>query len=93
MSIGIIGLGSMGAAMAHRLLATGHQVTGYNRTRASSEALAGDGLRIAAEPADAFDTGVLIFIVTGEAATEALLLPGGRLETAGYPVGARAVPF
>jgi 3-hydroxyisobutyrate dehydrogenase-like beta-hydroxyacid dehydrogenase len=69
MSIGIIGLGAMGAAMAHCLLATGHQVTGYNRTRASSEALAGDGLRIAAEPADVFGTGVLISIVTGDAAT------------------------
>ena len=37
--IAFVGLGAMGSAMAQRLLAAGHSVTGYNRTRAKAEAL------------------------------------------------------
>ena len=37
----------MGSAMVKRLLAAGHPVTGYNRTRAKAEALASQGLRVA----------------------------------------------
>ena len=36
----LAGLGAMGSAMVKRLLAAGHPVTGYNRTRAKAEALA-----------------------------------------------------
>jgi 2-hydroxy-3-oxopropionate reductase len=43
----------MGAPMARRLLAAGFAVTAWNRTRAKAEALAADGARIAATPAEA----------------------------------------
>ncbi len=43
----------MGAPMARRLLAAGFPVTAWNRTRAKAEALAADGARIAATPAEA----------------------------------------
>ena len=46
-SIAFVGLGAMGSAMAQRLLAAGHAVTGYNRTRAKAEALASRGLVVA----------------------------------------------
>ena len=46
-SIAFVGLGAMGSAMAQRLLAAGHHVTGYNRTRAKAEALASRGLVVA----------------------------------------------
>jgi 3-hydroxyisobutyrate dehydrogenase-like beta-hydroxyacid dehydrogenase len=46
-SIAFVGLGAMGSAMARRLLAAGHHVTGYNRTRAKAEALASRGLVVA----------------------------------------------
>ena len=36
--IGFVGLGTMGGRMVERLLAKGHIVTGYNRTRAKAEA-------------------------------------------------------
>lgn len=48
MRIGFIGLGNMGAAMAANLVAAGHEVTVYNRSRAKVEALAAKG----AQPAD-----------------------------------------
>ena len=43
----------MGSPMARNLLRAGHTVAVYNRSRAKSQALAGDGARIADSPADA----------------------------------------
>jgi 3-hydroxyisobutyrate dehydrogenase-like beta-hydroxyacid dehydrogenase len=49
-NLGYIGLGVMGGRMAARLLAKGHRVTGYNRTRAKAEKLVANGLDVAASP-------------------------------------------
>lgn len=49
-SIAVLGLGNMGAGMAHRLLKAGYEVTVYNRTRGRAEALAADGAKAAASP-------------------------------------------
>ena len=45
--IAFVGLGTMGSAMVKRLLAGGHPVTGYNRTRAKALALASQGMTVA----------------------------------------------
>jgi 3-hydroxyisobutyrate dehydrogenase len=50
MRIGFIGLGTMGAPMAHRLIAAGYEVTVHNRTRAKEEPLAAAGANRAASP-------------------------------------------
>ncbi len=52
MKIGFVGLGTMGARMAGRLLAAGHQVTVHNRTREREEPLAAKGAQRAATPAE-----------------------------------------
>ena len=52
-AIAFVGLGAMGSAMAQRLLDAGHAVTGYNRTRAKAEPLAGKGGKVADRLADA----------------------------------------
>jgi len=52
-NIGFIGLGTMGAPMARRLLDAGHRVAVHNRTRAREEPLADLGARRAADPAAA----------------------------------------
>ena len=52
MKIGFIGLGNMGTGMARNLLRAGHHVVVYNRTSGKAQALAADGARIAATPAD-----------------------------------------
>lgn len=44
MDIGIVGLGKMGANMARRLLRGGHNVVGYNRSPAKTDALIQEGL-------------------------------------------------
>lgn len=50
MRIGFIGLGTMGAPMAARLLAAGFEVTVHNRTREREEPLAALGAKRAASP-------------------------------------------
>ncbi len=50
MRIGFIGLGTMGAPMAARLLAAGYVVTVHNRTRAKEEPLAAAGALRAPSP-------------------------------------------
>ena len=53
MKIAFLGLGQMGTPMARRLLAAGHQLTLWNRTRSRAEALACTSAFIAATPAEA----------------------------------------
>jgi 3-hydroxyisobutyrate dehydrogenase len=51
MKVGVIGIGRMGAALATRLLALGHEVTVWNRTPDKTRALAAAGATAAATPA------------------------------------------
>jgi 3-hydroxyisobutyrate dehydrogenase-like beta-hydroxyacid dehydrogenase len=70
-TIGFAGLGAMGAGIVRRLLAAGHDVVGWNRTRARAEELAADGLRVADSPADlARDSDVVFSMLTNAAAVE-----------------------
>jgi 3-hydroxyisobutyrate dehydrogenase-like beta-hydroxyacid dehydrogenase len=43
-NLGFVGLGMMGSRIARRLLDSGHQVSGYNRTRAKAESLIKAGM-------------------------------------------------
>ncbi len=52
MRIGFVGLGTMGAKMAERLLKAGHDLVVHNRTRAKEEQLVALGARRAATPAE-----------------------------------------
>ena len=44
-NLGFVGLGLMGSRIVRRLLASGHQVSGYNRTRAKAESLIEAGMQ------------------------------------------------
>ena len=87
MKVGFVGLGAMGAGIVERLLAAGHDVTGWNRTRAKAEALVRAGMRVAETPRDAAaGTDVVFSMLTNAAAVEAVLDgPDGIL--AGLPPG------
>jgi 3-hydroxyisobutyrate dehydrogenase-like beta-hydroxyacid dehydrogenase len=80
MTIGFAGLGSMGAGIVGRLLEAGHEVVGWNRTRARAEELEPQGLRVADSPADlARDADVVFSMLTNAGAVEAVVrnaLPG-----------------
>ncbi len=72
-NLGYIGLGAMGGRMAARLLAKGHRVTGYNRTRPKAQWLIDRGMTWADSPrAVAAATDTLFVMVTDSAALEAV---------------------
>jgi len=69
--IGYVDLGTMGGRMVERLLAKGHIVTGYNRTRAKAEWLVAKGMRWAdSTGAVCAGADVVISMVTNSAALE-----------------------
>lgn len=51
--IGFLGLGIMGTAMARNCRKAGHDVMVWNRSPKAAQALAGEGARVAATPAEA----------------------------------------
>jgi 3-hydroxyisobutyrate dehydrogenase len=66
MRLGWIGAGRMGFALASRLLAAGHDVAVWNRTRAKAEPLADLGATIVDTPADLADRDVVFTMVGGD---------------------------
>ena len=72
-NLGFIGLGLMGSRMVARLLAAGHRVTGYNRTKSKAQALLDEGMSWAGSPravAEAAD--VTLSMVTDTVALQAV---------------------
>ena len=81
MKIGFLGLGHMGSPMALRLLAAGHEVTVWNRTRARTEALAAAGATVAATAAEAVrDAEAVLTSLFDDAAHEQVLFEDGVLD-------------
>jgi 3-hydroxyisobutyrate dehydrogenase-like beta-hydroxyacid dehydrogenase len=75
MNIGFIGLGTMGLGIVPRLLAAGHAVAGWNRTREKAAPLLNAGMRWADSPRDAAQQSEIVFsIVTDAAAVRAVAL-------------------
>ena len=79
LTVGWIGAGRMGAAMAARLAAAGGDVTVWNRTRAKAEALAEVGCRVADTIADLRDRDVVFTMVSAPADLEQVLVGEGGL--------------
>lgn len=75
MKIGFVGLGAMGMGIVPRLIAGGHVVTGWNRTRAKAEPLFKLGMRWADSPRQVAGESEIVFsIVTDAAAVRAVAL-------------------
>jgi len=73
MRVGFIGLGAMGSGIVRRLLAAGHEVTGWNRTPAKAASLVEEGMQLAATPRDAAAGGeVVLTMLTDVRALEAV---------------------
>jgi 3-hydroxyisobutyrate dehydrogenase-like beta-hydroxyacid dehydrogenase len=77
--VGVVGLGTMGAAMAANLRAAGHQTTVWNRTAGRAGPLTEAGAREASDPAElAHDSDVVVISVSDTPDVEAVLFgPGG----------------
>jgi 3-hydroxyisobutyrate dehydrogenase-like beta-hydroxyacid dehydrogenase len=75
LKIGFLGLGDMGQAIVPRLLAAGHTVTGWNRTKEKAAPLFKLGMLWANSPREAArESEIVLSIVTDSAAVTALAL-------------------
>ncbi|MDQ3874387.1 MAG: NAD(P)-dependent oxidoreductase [Actinomycetota bacterium] len=71
--LGFVGLGVMGGGIARRLLAAGHAVHGYNRTRARAAPLVEQGLLLEETPRAVAEAAEVVFsMVTSVAALNAI---------------------
>jgi len=77
MDIGIIGLGSMGSAMAKNLAAVGHRVRAWNRSGGVVE-----GVAMLDAPAEAFNADVTLTMLSDDAAIRSVILDTGLLAAA-----------
>jgi 3-hydroxyisobutyrate dehydrogenase len=77
--LAFVGLGVMGSRMARRLLGAGHDVSGYNRTRAKAEALVPAGLKVAGSPRAAAEGADAVFsmLADSDALRAVALAPDG----------------
>ncbi|HXH22625.1 MAG TPA: NAD(P)-dependent oxidoreductase [Dehalococcoidia bacterium] len=66
MRVGFIGLGIMGRPMAKHLIAAGHQLTVWNRSRAGIEALVTAGAAEGASPADVASRSDVVITMVGD---------------------------
>lgn len=72
-NLGYIGLGDMGGGMVKRLLAVGHTVTGYNRTKSKAEPFIELGMAWANSPREVAEVSDIIFsMVTNTKAVQAV---------------------
>jgi 3-hydroxyisobutyrate dehydrogenase-like beta-hydroxyacid dehydrogenase len=75
MNIGFVGLGAMGLGIVPRLMAAGHTVTGFNRSKDKAAPLVAAGMKLAASPREAAAASDIVFsIVTDAAAVRAVAL-------------------
>ena len=88
MQIGFIGLGAMGAIIVPRLMAAGHIVTGWNRSRDKAEALIKTGMRWANTPREVAAQSEIVFsIVTDADAVKSVALGADASRSASAQVG------
>ena len=72
-SVGFLGLGKMGTAMATRLLGAGCSLTVWNRSSDKTEILVQNGANLAASPAElANSVDIVITMLSNDAVTEAI---------------------
>ena len=70
--IGFVGLGTMGSAMAGRLVGAGHRVRVWNRSAAATEPLIAAGAVAAESPAHALDSGLVFSMLANDEAADAV---------------------
>jgi 3-hydroxyisobutyrate dehydrogenase-like beta-hydroxyacid dehydrogenase len=84
-TLGWLGTGRMGTAMAARLLKAGHPVIVWNRTMAKAEALAGHGATVAGSIAELAGQDIVFVMVSTPRDLEEVVLGEGGLLSAKRP--------
>jgi 3-hydroxyisobutyrate dehydrogenase-like beta-hydroxyacid dehydrogenase len=79
-TVGVIGLGAMGSAYVERLMAAGHRVIGWNRTRSKADPLIARGMIWGESPRQTTaSSDLVISAVTNDEALEAVVGANGIL--------------
>ena len=68
MNIGFVGLGAMGSLIVPRLLAAGHTVIGWNRSRSKAQPLIEAGMKLAEAPRVVAEQSEIVFSIVTDAA-------------------------
>jgi 3-hydroxyisobutyrate dehydrogenase-like beta-hydroxyacid dehydrogenase len=81
MNLGFVGLGDMGSLIVPRLMAAGHTVTGWNRTKAKAQTLISSGMKWADTPGAVAAASEVVFscLTDGNAVKACALGPEGIL--------------
>ena len=96
-SVGLIGIGNLGLAIAHNLIARGHRVIGYRRTSMDAFVAAG-GVAAASPAAAAAEAEMVLSCLPSGKALEAVvngpdgLLAGGAAGKAHFELGSFSMP-
>jgi 3-hydroxyisobutyrate dehydrogenase len=80
MRVALLGTGAMGAPMGRNLLAAGHELRAWNRTRARAEAI--DGATVCDTPGDACAGAEVIVTMLADASAVAAAMDGVELDGA-----------
>ena len=86
-NLGFVGLGAMGGRIAKRLLAMGHQVSGYNRTQSKAESLIQVGLQWKDSPRQVAQAADVTFSMVADSAALSSIVEGDDGILAGLSAG------
>lgn len=89
--IGFIGLGSMGSAMAGRLVEGGHEVVVWNRSPEPVERLVAQGAIAASSAVEALQTGASFSMLANDAVAEEILSAENLAQASGFHVNMASV--
>lgn len=89
--IAVLGLGAMGSRMAARLIAAGHDLTVWNRSRAAADAFAGRAAVAATPRAAAAGADIVLTMLRDDDAARAVWLDPATGALAGMAPGAVAI--
>ena len=82
MDVGFIGLGSMGGAMARRLVGAGHRLKVWNRSPAAAQALETAGATRVASPGEAFTGDAVVTMLADDDALREVMIGAAALDRA-----------
>ncbi len=79
-TIGFIGLGGMGQAIALNLLRAGHGMMVWNRSPGSAQPLAAEGAHVAAKAEEVGEASIVFSMLADDHAARSVILDGGVLD-------------
>lgn len=90
-TIGFLGLGTMGSAMARRLVDAGHDVRVWNRSPDAAAPLVAAGATLVSSPGEALGTGLSVSMLADDAAAEGVLDEAAVAQSRGIHINTASI--